>query len=300
MAIFDLQNAPRTLRRKLRGEVKVPTEAGFPAMGQKHYLLYLAELHKRMRPRAYFEIGTESGASLSFATCTSIAVDPHFQLQADVSRNKPELHQFQGPSDDFFAKGMLDRLGYELDFAFLDGMHLFEFLLRDFMNTERHMSPDGLVVMHDCVPFNRIMAERHWDRAKTVSWTGDVWKVVAILREYRPDLTVEVIDTPPTGLVCIKGMDPKNSVLTDAYDEIIAKWTDVSIDDYGVDALTKMLDVQPVELFAPPVLSRKTNQTIAIKTCTPNDDVKESWGDYHYAKSLAAGFEKLGHKARVT
>jgi hypothetical protein len=35
--------------------------------------------------------------------CTSIAVDPQFALQSDVSRNKPQLHRYQMTSDAFFA-----------------------------------------------------------------------------------------------------------------------------------------------------------------------------------------------------
>ncbi|MGL4280074.1 MAG: class I SAM-dependent methyltransferase, partial [Albidovulum sp.] len=290
----------RTIRRKLREEVGIVTEAGFPVMGMTHYLTYLENLHLEMKPQSYFEIGTESGASLSFATCISVGVDPQFRLQDDVSRNKPELHLFQGTSDDFFASRMLERLGLTIDLAFLDGMHLFEFLLRDFINVERHMSPGGTVLMHDCVPFNRLMAERDWDATKTRSWAGDVWKLIPILREYRPDLNVRVLDLAPTGLVVVSGFDPDNRVLAERYDEIVDRFKGQSLDDFG---LARFVEVASITSPAPkaPRPKRATGNSgiIAIKTCVPSAEVADNWGDFHFANSLAAAFRRLGREARV-
>ena len=47
-----------------------------------------------------------------------------------------------------------------MDFAFIDGMHLFEFALRDFMNLERHCTPQSVIMVHDCYPTEREHAER--------------------------------------------------------------------------------------------------------------------------------------------
>lgn len=290
----------RMIRSKLRSEVGIPSEAGFPIMGPQHYLTYLETLHRQLKPKVYLEIGTESGASLSLATCTSVAVDPAFRLQMDVSRNKPQLHQFQGMSDDFFASGLLGRLGLTLDLAFLDGMHLFEFLLRDFINTERHMSPDGVVALHDCVPFNRVVAKRSWDKAETTSWTGDVWKVVAILREYRPDLDVSVLDLAPTGLVEIRNLDPANDVLPRAYGEIVERYLPVTLDSYGLAAFSRMMAVKRAGQRSRALTKRAAHSgVIAIKTCVPSADERANWGDFHFAESLAAAFERAGYRSRV-
>ena len=81
----------RAVRRKIRSETRLQPEAGFPRMGPLHYLPYLEQMHATLAPKVYLEIGTESGASLNYANCVSFAVDPAFNLQADVSRNKPEL-----------------------------------------------------------------------------------------------------------------------------------------------------------------------------------------------------------------
>ncbi|MGB3148085.1 MAG: glycosyltransferase, partial [Paracoccaceae bacterium] len=195
-----------------------------------------------------------------------------------------------------FASRLLDRLGLKIDLAFLDGMHLFEYLLRDFINTERHMAPDGLVTLHDCVPFNRVMAERDWDRAKTRSWTGDVWKLVPILRAYRPDLTVEVLDLAPTGLVTVRNLDPENTSLADQYDEIVSKYLNVTLADFGLEKLCETVRLQP----APTTAGKKPRtgscqfDKIAIRTSITNAAVAETWGEHWFALGLKAAFERKG------
>lgn len=70
-------------------------------MGSAHYLEWMGKLHTVRNPALYFEIGTESGASLSLAQCASIAVDPKFKIEAGVIGKHPELHLFQQKSDSF-------------------------------------------------------------------------------------------------------------------------------------------------------------------------------------------------------
>lgn len=288
------------LEKKQRTEIGIKSAPGYPKMGMQHYLPYLKSLHEKLKPNIYFEIGTESGASLSFAECISIAVDPQFRLDLDIVAKKPQLHLFQGTSDDFFATGMLQKLDYQIDFAFLDGMHLFEYLLRDFINTEKAMSPGGVITMHDCVPFNPLVAERVWDKKKTRSWTGDVWKLIPILHEYRPDLKVVVFDVAPTGLVYVTGLDPENTKLLDHYDEILTRYTALTLEEFGLEEFDEILDLQEtVAKKRPRRRALKKSGVIALKTCVADYAGKESREDYHFVRSLAAAFERSGHKTRI-
>ncbi|HEY1311516.1 MAG TPA: hypothetical protein VGF02_11255, partial [Pseudolabrys sp.] len=117
----------------------------------------------------------------------------------------------------------------------------FEFLLRDFMNTEKYSHKDTIIALHDCYPVNSEIADRELnydrrtDRRTRVWWTGDVWKLLPILRDFRPDLSVTALDCPPTGLIVIRGCDPQSKVLAGAYDEILAKYLDVTLDGYGFE-----------------------------------------------------------------
>lgn len=221
----------RPFRRKKPLAVPAPViEPGIRIPTGGDYLDTLEACHLALTPNCYLEIGTRWGDSLQRARGFAIAIDPEFRLSQHAMDGVTEAHLFRATSDDFFASDALARLGRKVDFAFLDGLHLFEYLLRDFIGVERAAVPGAVVTMHDVVPLNTLMAERDWDFNKTQSWTGDVWKILPILRKYRPDLTVQVLDCAPTGLGLVHGLDPANDSLTRHYDAIIAEWLDVALD----------------------------------------------------------------------
>lgn len=212
-------------------------DPGFRLAAGLPYLDFLSALHAALAPGWYLEIGTQKGRSLERARCRSIAIDPAFRIATDVAGALPELHLFQQTSDDFFAGGFLERNAIRLDLAFLDGMHLFEYLLRDFINCERHAAPGAVFAIHDCMPWNAAMAERDRDRALGNEWTGDVWKLLPILGAFRPDLSITVADCPPTGLVVIGNLDSASTALADGYAAIVAEMTPLTLAAYGPERL---------------------------------------------------------------
>jgi len=216
----------------------------YPPLNGTAYVQGLRTIHAQVNPEWYFEIGSFKGNSLKLSKAKTIAVDPNFQLSGEAISSIEELHLFQMTSDDFFASGRAERMTKKLDLAFLDGMHLFEFLLRDFINTEKLCSAESVVVMHDCIPMTGAAAEREWDRARTGVWTGDVWKLVPILRKYRPDLSVQVLDCPPSGLTVISNLDPESKVLEESYEKIVKEYMDLSIESFGTRNLLDELKIE--------------------------------------------------------
>ena len=203
-----------------------------------HYLQFLPRFVHLKKAASYFEIGVNKGKSLSRIHCASVGVDPEFVVEADIIGKKPSLHLFQVKSDEFFASHRLTMFFPKgVDVAFLDGMHQFEFLLRDFINTEKYTHSDSVIFMHDCLPINAEMAERerrpHLRKDKELKsyWTGDVWKVLPILREFRPDLQVTALNCAPTGLIMVSGSDRASSVLHDRYDEIVRRFMAIELDE---------------------------------------------------------------------
>lgn len=144
---------------------------------------------------------------------------------------------FQQTSDAFFESNFLAKAGIRPDFAFVDGMHLFDFALRDFMNLEKNMARDGVICFHDVCPFNYEMTTRDTDYLKQgLPWTGDVWKTIHILLELRPDLKIDVIDAHKTGLAVVTNLDAANTTLADRYDELIRRYEPMELKDIGADA----------------------------------------------------------------
>ena len=263
----------------------------------RHYFEVLADLHLAYCPEWYLEVGVQTGKSLALSNANSVGVDPEFKVKQGFWDKQAELHLHEMTSDAFFESGILETLDCRFRLAFLDGMHLYEYLLRDFMNAERYMRPDGCIVLHDCLPSSENMAER--DRSKVIgrAWTGDVWKVVAILKEYRPDLTVRTLDAAPTGLVIVTGLDPQNRTLSDHYDEIITKY-DAETDLAGyLSRLTVETANDRVSLW--PSSDNPNAMHVAIKTSVPEASKQESWGDHHFARGLKSAIEALGHTASV-
>jgi hypothetical protein len=201
---------------------------------------FLRELHKVSANRNYLEIGVNDGRSLTLSRVPSIAIDPAFKVVTEI---RCDVHLAKATSDDFFARDNplvhlrggrhplrnLARnrspFGYwrrtTLDLAFIDGMHLFEYALRDFINVEKHADWGSVIVFDDMLPRNVDEAAR--DR-HTNAWTGDVYKLVEVLARYRPDLVTVLVDTQPTGQLVVFGADHESSVLKDKYDEIIAEY----------------------------------------------------------------------------
>lgn len=183
------------------------------------YLDFLRELHERLAPRTYLEIGVAGGHSLALSRCRSVGIDPGFvvdqQLLAPVS-----LHRCT--SDDYFASLASEGRGpfadLPIDLAYVDGMHLFEYALRDFIAIERHAASSTVVAFDDVLP--RDVEEAARDR-QIHPWTGDVFRITEALATHRPDLRLITVDTEPTGTLVVAKLDPSSDVLDSRLDEIV-------------------------------------------------------------------------------
>jgi Methyltransferase domain len=177
----------------------------------ENYFAVLGRIHRYLRPATYLEIGVAGGESLAQALPDTevIGVDPEPRLSRPLP---PRRKVFKLTSDDFFAQQDIRGAfgGRTVDLAFIDGMHRFEFALRDFINIERLCSANSVILMHDCYPLDARTAQRE---RQTGFWSGDIWRLVVLLRERRPDLVVRTIATPPTGLGIVLNPDPASRSL---------------------------------------------------------------------------------------
>ena len=163
-------------------------------------------IHEAVKPATYVEIGVHSGGSLAAVRRQTVAVgiDPEPCENFLVPAN---IRIFPLTSSEFFARYDLGQVlgGRAVDFALIDGLHLFEQALEDLCNLERFMAAAGTIAVHDTIPLNGETSARV---RTTEFYTGDVWKLVPYLRQHRPELEMATVTAAPTGLTLIRGLDP--------------------------------------------------------------------------------------------
>jgi len=130
---------------------------------------------------SYLEVGTQDPAS-NFEKINAeykVSIDP-FPIG---------IVTFTGTSDEYFESIAED---VKYDIIFIDGLHHSDQVLKDIENSLNHLSKNGTIVCHDCLPSTEKMQERDDHGGE---WTGDVWKAIAELRVERIDLDIKVVDT---------------------------------------------------------------------------------------------------------
>jgi hypothetical protein len=215
---------PRVIGELSRSELqaaKEPSEPGTPAeervAGELDTLHLLQRIHDTLRPSLYLEIGVRRGDSLSLAHGRAVAIDPRPDPEF-VPAEQVTLHKTT--SDDYFESAAASELGRSVDFAFIDGMHLAEFALRDFIHLESHAAPWAVIAIDDIFPNHPAQASR---TRRTRVWTGDVWRMVECLEKHRPDLLILKVSSHRTGLALVAGLDPDSMILLARYNPILAE-----------------------------------------------------------------------------
>ena len=84
-------------------------------------------------------------------------------------------------SNDFFKTNQSS-----FDCIFIDGLHIYEQVRLDILNSIKFLNSNGIIILHDCLPnkiWNQIVPKIYGH------WNGDVWKAIVEAR------TMENIDT---------------------------------------------------------------------------------------------------------
>jgi hypothetical protein len=211
------------------------------------YIEFFHIINNNLRPNSYFEIGTSGGTSLKAFPCDALCIDPQFTIEASPLDARRRSFFLQMTSDEFFrTQSVRNFFPDGPDICFLDGMHRFEFLLRDFINAEAACHRNSIIFLHDCLPVNERMAERttRFDEAEDVStaygWTGDVWRMLPALKKYRPDLRIILLDCGPTGLIAVTNLDPDSRTLKEKYNRIVDETMSLSLATLGFKQLWSM------------------------------------------------------------
>lgn len=179
-----------------------------------NYLTNLQLIHDHLRADTYLEIGVAGGASLAMAGehCSAIGIDPGFTLSRSI---RAWAKLFYLRSDDYFAQFDTREVlgGRNVKLSFIDGLHTFDQVFRDLINVMPYLTTDSHAILHDVYPVHSVTAERV---RRSIFWTGNVWKVVFLIREFLPQLKFTTLPTAPSGLFLIKGFDGKRPEIDNA------------------------------------------------------------------------------------
>lgn len=219
---------------------------------------FLAELHAILRPRVYLEVGVQTGASLALAEAAGVAIgiDPAPGVLGQFQRPNQNVRSMT--ADAYFAEedgwrqsGSSSYNLLQIDFAFIDGSHLFEDALRDYMNIARYLAPRAVVAFDDVLPYNQAIAERIQPPG---DWTGDVWKIDSVMRNWGPwPGTVRLVDTYATGTLLVTADQPdawlrSSERLAERFDEIVGRWATEG-DAVPDHVLNRTWALDPVEVL---------------------------------------------------
>jgi len=118
----------------------------------------------------YLEIGCDQDSNFSkIKVKNKIGVDP-------LSGGNVKM-----TSNEFFEKNKIF-----FDCIFIDGLHIYEQVRKDILNSIEFLNSNGIIIIHDCLPskiWNQIVPKMYGH------WNGDVWKAIVEAR------TMKEIDT---------------------------------------------------------------------------------------------------------
>lgn len=112
--------------------------------------------------KSYLEIGTYRNVNFDKITIDEkVSIDPDPEAKAT----------YQMTSDEFFAVNQ-----DKFDIVFIDGLHEHNQVYKDIQNSLKFLNPNGVIILHDCMPKNEKM--QLWDNKshQHEEWTGDTWK----------------------------------------------------------------------------------------------------------------------------
>ena len=121
-------------------------------------------LIKKNNYKNYLEIGCDKNELFSKVNINNkIGVDP-------VSGGN-----VRKTSDDFFKENKSS-----FDIVFIDGLHTYEQVKKDILNSVNCLLDEGIILVHDCMPDS--LGKQAVPRYK-MQWNGDVWKAIVDLRQ---------------------------------------------------------------------------------------------------------------------
>jgi hypothetical protein len=170
-----------------------------------HYMTHSARRLNRLITslcfQNYLEIGVNQGETFQLIEAAMrTGVDPKFRFAADGLRNQRTVLNEQ-TSDAYFATLAPT---VKFDVIFIDGLHKFEQVVRDFSNAVLHTHDQSVILIDDTRPTDVLSAFpvqtdtnrfRRLLKSDSKDWHGDVFKIVFYIHDFWPGLKYRTISS---------------------------------------------------------------------------------------------------------
>lgn len=171
---------------------------------------------KQRNYKTYLEIGVREGDNFIEVNCEEkIGVDPSFAKMSESI--KP--YCICTTSDIFFEN--IDE-GQKFDIIFIDGDHTYEQVVKDINNSLKHLSANGVIVMHDILPDNEFVTVPFWP---DTAYNGTVFQAFLqqiMMNEIYHKYNVYFTGQDPVGVI-----DTDTSYKVNKDDNLFAKYVDI-------------------------------------------------------------------------
>lgn len=181
--------------------------------------------------RTYLEIGVDDGINFMNVDCSEkIGVDPSFA----------KLHTSARPycvrmtSDEFFNSIPTDQL---FDIIFIDGDHTYEQVVKDIANSKKHLSANGVIIMHDVYVFDEKQTVYNNDSV----YMGTTYQ--AFIQQVMMNEIKHMYNVYYTGIDLTGVIDTQNDVNVIKQDNILDKYINIIksyINIQGVDNIDNL------------------------------------------------------------
>jgi hypothetical protein len=165
-----------------------------------HTARRINQLARRLDLRSYLEIGVCEGDTFRLIEIADrTGVDPEFRFDPDSLRNQ-NTRLCAEASDIYFSSLSL---AVKYDVIFIDGLHTFEQVSRDFSNSILHTHDQSVIVLDDTFPndvYSSLPDPKDTSRFRQMvanesrAWHGDVFKIVFYINDFWPSLSYRTID----------------------------------------------------------------------------------------------------------
>lgn len=198
--------------------------------------------------KTYLEIGLDEPQStfVDIMVADKESCDPY--IGREITPIISKYLTYHMTSDEMFIQMSSDK---KYDLIFVDGLHDGRQVVKDVINSLKHLNKNGLIVVHDCLPqfdywaepeFNKDNPKRYLENGVfDGTWNGTTWQALPILKNIGVEFKVVDIEY---GLGVIRYQDKNFEYNDNMFVE--SKYEDVFSD---INVRNNTLNVIDEELF---------------------------------------------------